>query len=190
MKNSKLIVNFLLAAFLLLSPSAWTGDNNKTYEHRIEKKVKKYPFEPMVEKKVKESELNCLAKAIYYEAGTQSIKGKEAVAMVILNRTKEKHNFFPNSICHVISQKVNRVCQFSYYCMKLPKPTGKNWKDSKHVAYRALNGLISPQTKQALSKAIYFHSVKIIPPWKHDKDVRFLTKIGDHLFYSDRTVVF
>ena len=192
MKNSKLIVNFLLTAFLLLSPSAWTDDNNKIYGHKIEKKVvvQKYPFQPMVERKVKETELNCLAKAIYYEAGTQSIKGKEAVALVILNRTKEKSNFFPSSICHVISQKINRVCQFSYYCMKLPKPIGKNWKESKEIAFRILNNVVNPQTKKIISNAVYFHSVKVSPPWKYDRDVRFVAKIGDHLFYSDRTVVF
>ena len=60
--------------------------------------IQRYPFQPMVPSFKKDNiEFDCLSKAIYYESSTQSRKGKEAVAKVILNRLNSEK--FPNSIC-------------------------------------------------------------------------------------------
>ena len=49
-----------------------------------------------------EKEEKCLTDAIYYEAGNQSEIGKEAVALVIMNRVGAKGR--PKSICGVVQQ--------------------------------------------------------------------------------------
>ena len=50
------------------------------------------------------TEKKCLAEAIYYEARSESFKGKIAVANVILERMKRKD--FPNTICKVVHDGV------------------------------------------------------------------------------------
>ena len=59
--------------------------------------------------------LKCLTQAIYYEAANEPLKGKRAVAQVVLNRLK--HPAYPNSVCGVVYEGVNQpVCQFSFTC--------------------------------------------------------------------------
>ena len=44
--------------------------------------------------------LECLASAVYYEAGSQDDDGERAVAQVVLNRVR--HPAFPASVCGVV----------------------------------------------------------------------------------------
>src|SRR5437763_14955527 len=57
--------------------------------------------------------LQCLASAVYYEAGNQDIDGQRAVAQVVLNRVR--HPAFPASVCSVVYQGSTRAtgCQFT-----------------------------------------------------------------------------
>jgi len=48
-------------------------------------------------------ELDCLAKNIYYEAGTESLEGKVAVGVVTLNRVADGR--FGNNVCGVVHQR-------------------------------------------------------------------------------------
>ena len=50
-----------------------------------------------------DTQLMCLAKNIYYEAGLESREGMIAVAQVTLNRTEDDK--FPKTICGVVNQK-------------------------------------------------------------------------------------
>lgn len=52
---------------------------------------------------VNSTELNCLAKNIYYEAGSESLEGKVAVGVVTLNRVGDGR--FGNSVCGVVKQR-------------------------------------------------------------------------------------
>ena len=54
--------------------------------------------------KVKQKELECLARNIYWEAANESYEGKLAVAQVTLNRTKASG--YPNTVCEVVYQKM------------------------------------------------------------------------------------
>jgi len=67
---------------------------------------------------VRNKQLECLARNIYYEAGNQPFEGKVAVAQVTINRAESGQ--FPKDICQVVYQKnvvYERVlCQFSWYC--------------------------------------------------------------------------
>ena len=55
-----------------------------------------------------QSEIDCLTKNIYYEAGAEPIAGQIAVAQVTINRTGDKR--FPNTICGVVHQKTRSTC--------------------------------------------------------------------------------
>lgn len=157
-----------------------TSVQNSSYIHR-------YPFEPLTpnSKSVKKlnNEFECLSKAIYYESSTQSRKGKEAVAKVILNRLNSEK--FPNSICGIVKEERKKnKCQFTPFCDKnKTKPKGKNWNESKVVANNALSGNLKLVPK-TLNNALYFHSDEIKPNWS--KKMILVARIDDHLFYSEK----
>lgn len=79
-------------------------------------------------------ETYCMAQNIYYEARGESLKGKQAVGNVVLNRVK--HPKYPDTICGVVYEaklwngKVIRdMCQFAWYCDGL--------KDDPQLYYKA-----------------------------------------------------
>lgn len=60
--------------------------------------------------------LDCLTMAIAYEAGREPLAGQQAVAQVILNRTRVAR--FPSSVCGVVFDGSQRTtgCQFTFTC--------------------------------------------------------------------------
>ena len=131
---------------------------------------------------VRERQLACLAKNIYYEAGNQPFEGKVAVAQVTINRTESGQ--YPSDICKTIYQK-NSVyekvlCQFSWVCDRdtTVKAINKaNFKEAEEVAKKVLlEGFRLPSLKEAM----YFHGDYINPGWKRER----ITKIGNHIFYK------
>lgn len=132
--------------------------------------------------KVRERQLNCLARNIYYEAGSEPFEGKVAVAQVTLNRAAS--GLFPEDICQVIYQKnvfyEKVVCQFSWYCDRqvMIKPVHKAaYEESMEVAKKVLlEGFRLPSLKNAL----YFHGDYINPGWRKEK----VAHIGRHIFYN------
>jgi len=133
-----------------------------------------------------EEEFECLARTIFYEAGNQSMDGKEAVALVVMNRV-ESENYSKN-ICNVVEQKArlkNRtICQFSYFCEKLPEPYGKRWEDSLIAARNGMNGVYSKDVVLLVQDSVYYHADYVKPRWAKVKV--FMGKIGDHLFYEEK----
>ena len=131
---------------------------------------------------VRERQLACLAKNIYYEAGNQPFEGKVAVAQVTLNRTES--GLYPSDICKTIYQKnivyEKVLCQFSWVCDRdtTVKAINKvSFKESEEVAKKVLlEGFRLPSLKEAM----YFHGDYINPGWKRER----ITKIGNHIFYK------
>lgn len=128
----------------------------------------------------------CLTEAIYYEAGNQSEVGKEAVALVIMNRVGARHR--PKTVCGVIAQAhiVNsrRVCQFSFWCEPKPKPSKQIWKESKRIAHMVLTNYRNRDKISQYEGAVYYHADYVHPKWRHQK--KFLGKIENHLFYGEQ----
>ena len=131
---------------------------------------------------VRNRQLDCLARNIYYEAGNQPFEGKVAVAQVTINRAESGQ--FPKDICQVVYQKnvvYERVlCQFSWYCetatMMKPKNTAV-FKESEMVARQVLlEGFRLPSLKNAL----YFHATHINPKWNKER----VAVIAGHVFYK------
>lgn len=139
-----------------------------------------------------DSQLMCLAKNIYYEAGMESREGMMAVAQVTLNRAD--HNSFPKTVCGVVNQKtqvtvvkenkpsVKTICQFSWVCAppRAVRYVSDAWQNSLAVATEVMySGLRLDNTSMA--EALYFHAVHVNPHWGLER----VARIGNHIFYSD-----
>ncbi len=134
------------------------------------------------QRRIRLAEENCLARAIYFEARSESELGQLAVARVILNRTRSPD--YPKTICGVVYQGTNRrnSCQFSFACDGLPDDVRQAgaWANAKRVAQKAIAG---HGNNGALARATNYHADYVKPRWA--KSLRRLVKIGTHIFYSD-----
>lgn len=124
---------------------------------------------------------SCLARAVYFEARSESPLGQLAVATVILNRAKAAN--YPSSICGVVYQGAGRLnaCQFSFACdgqSDLPK-YGRAWETALAVTALALS---DDRPMQSVAAATFYHADYVTPVWS--KSMNRLTKIGRHIFYS------
>jgi spore germination cell wall hydrolase CwlJ-like protein len=127
----------------------------------------------------------CLTQAIYYEAGNQSILGKEAVAWVVLNRVGRPG--YPKTVCGVIAQSSKhentKVCQFSFWCENRYKPNKVLWNESNQIAKRVLKNVGVHAIIDQYGDATYYHADYVRPKWRKTKE--FLGKIENHLFYRE-----
>jgi spore germination cell wall hydrolase CwlJ-like protein len=131
---------------------------------------------------MRERQLTCLSKNIYYEAGSEPFEGKVAVAQVTLNRVNSGK--FPDDVCKTIYQKnvfyEKVVCQFSWACDRdsgARPPNNANYRESQEVAKKVL---LEEFRLPSLTEAMYYHADYINPGWKREK----ITKIGHHIFYK------
>jgi spore germination cell wall hydrolase CwlJ-like protein len=128
------------------------------------------------------AEENCLARAVYFEARSESELGQLAVAKVILNRVKDPE--YPNTICGVVYQGSGRrnSCQFSFACDGLPDDvkSASSWASAKRIAKKAIAG---DAHVAAISTATNYHADYVKPKWA--KSMKRLIKIGRHVFYED-----
>jgi len=125
-------------------------------------------------------QVDCLAENIYHEAGYESEKGKQAVALVTLNRTQDER--FPSQICEVVKQKTQGTCQFSWFCMpvKLNRNTDA-YKQSLEVALFVYANY--EKLKDVTDGALYYHADYVNPRWRN---VEKTTVIGRHIFYKEK----
>ena len=96
----------------------------------------------IAQRRVQLAEENCLARAVYFEARSESELGQLAVAKVILNRVKDPE--YPKTICGVVYQGSGRrnSCQFSFACDGLPDDvkSAAAWANAKRIAQKAIAG--------------------------------------------------
>jgi len=131
---------------------------------------------------VRERQLTCLARNIYYEAGNEPFEGKVAVAQVTINRSQS--GLFPEDICRVVYQKnvfyEKTICQFSWYCDREAMARilhQEVYTESYEVAKKVLlEGFRLP----SLHEAMYYHADYVKPGWNKQR----ITKIGRHIFYK------
>ncbi|WP_221766424.1 cell wall hydrolase [Sphingomonas ginkgonis] len=127
----------------------------------------------------RERATDCLAQAIYYEAGSESVDGQRAVAQVVLNRLR--HPAFPKSVCGVVYQGSDRAtgCQFTFTCdgSLNRSPVRWAWDRAYEVARSALAGYVFTP----VGEATHYHTDWVVPYWSSA-----LTKsavVGAHIFY-------
>lgn len=174
------IFKIILAALgaVLIAWLFYTVINYKLDMLRGAEAMKRSP----VTAELREHQLECLARNIYYEAGNEPFEGKVAVAQVTINRAESGQ--FPSDICKVIYQKNviydKVICQFSWYCespAKLKPRNSKVYDDSMIAAKKVLlEGFRLP----SLESALYYHADYVNPKWGKQQ----VAKIGRHIFYK------
>jgi spore germination cell wall hydrolase CwlJ-like protein len=127
--------------------------------------------------------IDCLAAAVYYEAGDDPV-GQRAVAQVIINRMR--HPAFPKTICGVVFQGQERStgCQFTFTCdgaMTRYAPGAAAWQRARDVARMALNGSVD----RVVGHATHYHTDWVVPYWsaRLDKITEVKGTAGTHLFF-------
>ncbi len=152
------------------------ANDEKAKQTRAEKQ------KAVAQRRVKLAEENCLARAVYFEARSESELGQLAVAKVILNRVKDPE--YPNTICGVVYQGSGRrnSCQFSFACDGLPDDvrSATSWAKAKKIAQKAIAG---EGKIAAIGTATNYHADYVKPKWA--KSMKRLIKIGRHVFYED-----
>lgn len=154
---------------------------------------------PVKPKYVDAKQLKCLATNIFYEAGSEPEKGKQAVARVVMNRVAHGFASNPCSVVYQVStilvpvnneveytdgenpMKRVKLCQFSWVCESDRRPLNVNdprYKQSERIAY---NVLAHDAYKDVVpSTVLFFHNLWVNPMWPYRKVV----KIGNHIFYE------
>ena len=119
---------------------------------------------------VSSSELDCLAKVVLYEAGSEPRAGQLAVAQVVMNRVRSPR--FPNTICGVVYQRG----QFSAIRSFSP-PRGARWNRALALAREVTSGEAAP----VVGRALYFHATRVRPAFARTQTR--VAQIGGHVFY-------
>ena len=128
----------------------------------------------------REQAVNCLAAAVYYEAGTEPPAGQRAVAQVVLNRLRDPK--FPASVCGVVFQGARRHtgCQFSFVCdgsFRRRPPGAEQLAHARSVAEQALTGRVAAE----VGTATHYHASYVHPSW--ERRLVKVNRIGAHIFY-------
>ena len=127
----------------------------------------------------------CLALNVYYEARSEPINGQIAVANVTMRRA----GWDQRNIC----REVFRPAQFSWtikYAFKVKGGYGirltglpqdvRAWD----IAMRVASAVLHHEVKSLMHGATYYHADYVHPRWA--KHLRYVGKIGHHLFYAQR----
>ena len=120
---------------------------------------------------VGDREIDCLARAVYFESKGEPLDGQLAVAEVIMNRAKSGR--FAGTLCGVVKQP----SQFSFVRGGGFPPIVNQamWRQAVGVAQVAMNGL----WESPASNALYFHAKRVSPNWGKKR----VAAVGNHIFY-------
>lgn len=116
--------------------------------------------------------LECLALAIYFEARSEPLAGKIAVAEVIYNRVVDPR--YPDNVCSVVWQNK----QFSWTHdgkSDVPKDLG-TYKDILELSKEVRKGNLFEG-----HGATHYHAEYVDPYWTDS--LTYVTKYGSHVFY-------
>ena len=143
----------------------------------------------VVAKVVDPKQLACMAKNIFYEAGSESILGQAAVARVVINRVNHGFAKTPCAVVyqsHIVEKIIDdeltkvKLCQFSWVCEGKGEPNtnSQRYKQAHQVAYEVMAN--DAYNDVLPNSALFFHNLTVDPLWPY----RQVAKIGNHIFYS------
>ena len=175
MKNTFVVAFFTVTLAFML----FVGKSDKNKEVTFE-----VPYAALNSKA--KAQVECLAQNVLFEAGHEPVEGQLAVAMVTLKRTKS--SAYPNSVCGVVRQKINNVCQFSWWCDSKLQQKAIKYNYSPSEKYRlnqirkvALMAYLNyGEIEDPTHGALFYHADYVNPKWK----LKRTTKIGNHIFYK------
>lgn len=132
-----------------------------------------------------ESDLQCMARNMYFEAGGEGELGMRAVGHVVMNRIQKK-GVYPDNVCDVIQAKAfvkskqKWYCQFSWYCDgKSDVPSNAAlYARARTIAISVLEG----SSKNPVGKSTSFHNPTVRPSFS--RTMKFVVRIGNHFFYA------
>ncbi len=119
-----------------------------------------------------DSQMRCLAGAIYFEARGELLDGQLAVGRVVVERANSGR--FPASYCGVVFQR----SQFSFVrgqSMPSVQESTAAWQRAVAIARIADEGTWQSPAQGAL----YFHATYVSPGWRRQR----LAQIDNHIFY-------
>jgi len=129
-------------------------------------------------------DLLTMARTLFGEARGEPTQGKEAVASVILNRSRSGR--YPSNIADVCLQSF----QFSCWnkndpnrpkMLALKPKSDKNFDECLAAADRVIRGLVPDRTDGAL----HYHTKSVKPKWvAASPKARISAIIGNHIFYT------
>jgi hypothetical protein len=133
---------------------------------------------------VSKEELICLALNDYWEARSEVLAGRIAVARVVLNRAMDAR--FPSNLCDVVKQTRTGAlhrCQFSWFCDgKADTPYDpKVWRDSLKIAAAVVQK--DSSLPDPTDGALWYHADFTRPAWALGYEST--TIIGTHVFYRE-----
>lgn len=142
---------------------------------------------PLSPEEQRKRDVDVLARTLYGEARGESVRGKEAVASVILNRVKrakDRNGYWWGAS---IEQVCFKPWQFSCWNEADPnlkkvmsvKPGHRVFDTCLRIARRAVSGCLEDATKGAT----HYHAEHINPPWSRGRPT--CAEIGRHLFYNN-----
>jgi N-acetylmuramoyl-L-alanine amidase len=139
-----------------------------------------------------EEEVTWLAKNVYFEARSQGVAGRLAVAMVTLNRVDDKR--FPDNIQDVVTEgptrkswktgeqfPIKHKCQFSWYCDGKSDKI-RDWDTFWEIYNMMVTYLQNRDIMFDITEgATHYHADYVNPAWSRNK--KKTIEIEDHKFY-------
>ncbi|WP_448579778.1 cell wall hydrolase [Thermaurantiacus sp.] len=118
-----------------------------------------------------DKDMECLARAVYWEARGEPLEGQLAVAEVILNRVERGR--FGRDVCDVVTAPR----QFSFVRGgAIPAPVNRaQYAEAKAIAWIAL----ADAWKPIVGAATHFHARHVNPGWRLTR----VAEVGNHIFY-------
>lgn len=147
------------------------------------RRIERYPLNERTKIKHANDHL-LLTRILFSEAKSQSRKTKEAIAQVIMNRTKHKR--YPKTISEVILQPEKFNSLYGKTWQKSENPDKLNLMDQKSYfeCSDIANAAIKNSIQNTVGKATLYHDAAIRSPW----NPRWTTKvgrIGEFYFYEE-----
>lgn len=136
------------------------------------------PFRFAGDTESRERAVDCLATAMWYEAG-ESDSGQRAVAQVVLNRVR--HPAFPSTVCGVVFQGAERAtgCQFTFTCDGAMRrvPSQAAFARARARAHAMLDGAVAKD----VGLATHYHTDWVHPIWS--TELEKIAQVDTHLFF-------
>jgi spore germination cell wall hydrolase CwlJ-like protein len=125
-------------------------------------------------------QIECMAKAIYFEAGNEPVAGRIAVGKVIMNRINS--GYYPHDVCGVVYQRNYKQagCQFTWACRRNNVAIKTElYEEAVVIAESILLGFHEDYSRGATA----FNN----RPFR-DKGLKQTVKIGHHYFYQNTRI--
>ncbi len=127
-----------------------------------------------------------LARTLYGEARGETVRGKEAVASVVINRVRRARERGGYWWGGTVGEVCFKPWQFSCWNENDPnlkkilsvKPSDRVFKTCLRIARRAVGGVLADPT----GGATHYHAKGVFPPWARGRVACF--EAGHHQFYN------